>query len=187
MQIDRLTPQIDRLTSQDQDWILQAAGLLTEAFPHSWPDEQAGLAVVHQCLEEGKIAFVAVVEEQVAGFIGAMPQYGQTGWELHPLVVAQHSRRQGIGAALIHVLEREVAARGGITLYLGSDDEQGKTSLAYCDLYDHLWERIRDIRNLKNHPYEFYQKMGYQIVGVFPDVNGVGKPDIWLAKRLISD
>jgi aminoglycoside 6'-N-acetyltransferase I len=174
------------LTLQDQGWILQAAGLLVEAFPHSWPDERAGLSVVHQCLEEGKIAFVAVIDERVAGFIGAMPQYGQTGWELHPLVVAQRCQRQGIGAALIHVLEREVAARGGITLYLGSDDEQGKTSLADCDLYDHLWERIRDIRNLKDHPYAFYQKMGYQIVGVIPDANGMGKPDIWLAKRLIS-
>jgi len=177
--------QICRLTAHDQDWIRQAAGLLIESFPHSWPTEAEALAVVHHCLEEEKVALVALVDNEVAGFTGAMPQYGQTGWELHPLVVARRCQRQGVGTGLIRALEREVMARGCITLYLGSDDEQSKTSLADCDLYDHLWERIRDIRNFKNHPYEFYMKMGYQIVGVFPDVNGIGKPDIWLAKRLI--
>ena len=35
------------------------------------------------------------------------------------------------------------------------------------------------------HPYEFYVKMGYKIVGVIPDANGIGKPDIWMAKRVI--
>ena len=176
---------IRRLTQMDQDFILQAAGLLIEAFPHSWPTEEKALDVVNGCLDDGKVAFVAVVDGRAAGLIGAMPQYGRTGWELHPLVVARNLQRQGLGTGLIQTLEQEVAARGGITLYLGSDDEQSKTSLADCDLYDHLWERIRDIRNLKNHPYEFYMKMGYQIVGVFPDVNGIGKPDIWLAKRLV--
>jgi aminoglycoside 6'-N-acetyltransferase I len=69
---------------------------------------------------------------------------------------------------------------------LGPDDEFDKTSLSHVDLYDHLWERIANIRNLKNHPFEFYQKQGFQIVGVLPDVNGFGKPDIYMAKRLTA-
>lgn len=52
------------------------------------------------------------------------------------------------------------------------------------DLYQNLWEQIANIRNFKRHPYEFYQKLGYVIVGVMPDANGTGKPDIIMAKRV---
>lgn len=48
---------------------------------------------------------------------------------------------------------------------------------AFRDLFSH-------IRNLRDHPYEFYPKMGFAIVGVMPDANGIGKPDIFMAKRL---
>ena len=30
----------------------------------------------------------------------------------------------------------------------------------------------------------FYQKLGYEIVGLIPDANGPGKPDIMMARRL---
>jgi len=33
-------------------------------------------------------------------------------------------------------------------------------------------------------PFEFYQKCGFVIVGVVPDANGLGKPDILMAKRV---
>jgi hypothetical protein len=31
-----------------------------------------------------------------------------------------------------------------------------------------------------------YQKLGFVIVGVMPDANGPGKPDIYMAKRVSS-
>jgi len=43
--------------------------------------------------------------------------------------------------------------------------------------------KARRIRNLHGHPYEFYEKLGYTVVGVLPDANGPGKPDIFMAKR----
>ncbi|MDW7658971.1 MAG: GNAT family N-acetyltransferase [Bacillota bacterium] len=176
--------EIRQLSANDLKAITGAAVLLLDAFPHSWPTAEIAEAEVMTCLEEGKVALVAVNRNEVVGFIGAMPQYDTTGWELHPLVVARACQRQGIGRQLVQALEAEVARLGGITIYLGSDDEFGKTSLSGCDLYDHLWERINTIQNIKDHPYAFYQKMGYQIVGVIPDANGFGKPDIWLARRI---
>lgn len=38
--------------------------------------------------------------------------------------------------------------------------------------------------SLRRHPYEFYLKLGYTVVGVIPDANGPGKPDILMATRL---
>jgi len=46
-------------------------------------------------------------------------------------------------------------------------------------------QHVARIRNLKQHPYEFYQKQGFVIVGVMPDANGIGKPDILMAKSVV--
>jgi aminoglycoside 6'-N-acetyltransferase I len=81
-------------------------------------------------------------------------------------------------------LEEQVRVRGGLTITLGTDDVDNMTSLSGEDLYENLWEKVREIQNLKNHPYEFYQKMGYIITGVMPDANGIGKPDILMSKRV---
>ncbi len=35
------------------------------------------------------------------------------------------------------------------------------------------------------HLYGFYQRVGYTIVGVLPDANGFGRPDIFMAKRIV--
>ncbi len=44
---------------------------------------------------------------------------------------------------------------------------------------------VTHIKNLKRHPYEFYQKLGYVIVVLVPDANGLGKPDILMAKSIV--
>ena len=51
-------------------------------------------------------------------------------------------------------------------------------------LQQELDEAKAEIKNLKGHPYEFYQKVGFVLVGVIPDANGPGKPDIVMAKRV---
>ena len=60
----------------------------------------------------------------------------------------------------------------------------GQTSLSDIDLYQDVWTHVWKVRNLRRHPYEFYQKLGFVIVGVIPDANRVGKPDIFMAKRV---
>jgi hypothetical protein len=47
--------------------------------------------------------------------------------------------------------------------------------------------RDRDFRTLRGeHPGEFYLRLGFRIVGVLPDANGRGKPDIFVAKSLAA-
>jgi aminoglycoside 6'-N-acetyltransferase I len=94
---------------------------------------------------------------------------------------------KGIGKTLVEDFEEQVRLRGGLTITLGSDDEDDMTSLSGVDLYENLWEKVRNIRNFKWHPFEFYQKMGYVITGVVPDANGVGKPDIIMSKRILGN
>jgi aminoglycoside 6'-N-acetyltransferase I len=37
---------------------------------------------------------------------------------------------------------------------------------------------------VSGHPFGFYRRLGFVLVGVLPDANGPGRPDIFLAKRL---
>ena len=166
----------------------QMAELLVVGFSvhwQAWETVEEGLAEVRMILEQG-FARVALDDagQTVLGWIGGLPEYDGHVWELHPLVVRPDHQRQGIGRALAADFERQVQARGGLTIRLGSDDEDDMTSLAGADLYDNLPEKIANIKNLKDHPYEFYQKLGYTIIGVVPDANGRGKPDILLGKRV---
>ena len=136
-------------------------------------------------LENERICRVAVDEQgNLLGIIGGIPGYDGNVWELHPLAVQPSQQGQGIGRVLVEDFEEQVRSGGGLTITLGSDDEDGMTSLSDVDLYQDLWEKIRDIRNYKNHPFSFYQKLGYSITGIVPDANGVGKPDILMAKRV---
>lgn len=180
---------ISDLRPDDAPTIEQAAALLVAGFrrhwPHAWPNHAAALAEVHTALEPDKICRTAHDPAgTLLGWIGGSPQYAGHVWELHPLVVRVESQGHGIGRALVRDLEAQVSAHGGITLMLGSDDEDQMTSLGGIDLYPDVFTHLTAIRNLRKHPYEFYQKCGFAIVGVIPDANGPGKPDILMAKRV---
>jgi len=166
----------------------QMAELLVVGFQEhweAWHSVDEGLAEVRQILEKG-FARTALADdgESVLGWIGGLPDYDGHVWELHPLVVHPAHQRQGLGRALVADFEQQVKQRGGLTVQLGTDDEDYMTTLGGADLYDNLWEKIAHIQNLKGHPYEFYQKCGYIITGVVPDANGRGKPDIIMSKRV---
>ena len=179
---------IDDLTADDEAAIQQVAAILVEGFREHWPDAWSTLSEaleeIHESFEDGRISRVARDEQgAILGWIGGQHSYASV-WELHPMVVRGDQQKRGIGRLLVADLEQQVLQRGGLTLMLGTDDEDGMTSLSGVDLYPNLWQHIANIRNLKGHPYEFYQKQGFTIVGVVPDANGLGKPDIMMAKRL---
>lgn len=171
------------LHTAEQIYLEQAAQILRQAFPHCYAD--CAKEEVQEMLEEEKVSLGAVQDGRLVGIIGAIPRYDMTAWELHPLAVEEAYRSQGVGSALVGELERLLREKGCLTIYLGSDDENGSTTLSQGNLFEQTYEKIQNIQNLKNHPYTFYQKLGYQIIGVIPDANGLGKPDIWLGKSLV--
>ncbi|HEY6420826.1 MAG TPA: GNAT family N-acetyltransferase [Candidatus Binataceae bacterium] len=181
--------RIINLRPENETLIRQVAAMLVEGFrqmaPDAWPDMESALTEVRESLCAGRLSRVAVDGDGVAiAWIGGIRQYSGHVWELHPMVVRRDQQGRGIGRALVEDFEQRVIERGAQTILLGTDDELGQTSLGNVDLYTDLGDRIRDIRNLGRHPYEFYQKLGFAIVGVLPDANGPGKPDIFMAKRV---
>ncbi len=173
----------------DQKYVNQAAKMLLNGFKkhwsNAWPDMEAALKEVRNSFTSDTINRLAINEKgEALGWVGAISQYNGNSWELHPLIVQVNQQRKGIGRALVQDIEAQVLKRGGITIYLGTDDEDNMTSLGNVDLYPNVFEHLKNITNLKGHPFEFYQRLGYVIVGVIPDANGQGKPDILMAKRL---
>lgn len=100
-------------------------------------------------------------------------------------MVAPDCQRRGIGSALLERLEARARGEGVVTLFLGSDDDYGGTTLHGRDLLpDVLGHAAIAEATARGHALTFYRRHGYRIVGVLPDVNGPGRPDILLAKRL---
>lgn len=174
--------------SNDESFIRQVAEVLLDGFATSginpWENLAEAIEEVRESLMENRISRAAIDEnDKVLGWIGAFHDYAFV-WELHPLVVRSDLQNRGIGSALVKDLEKQVKRRGGLTVKLGTDDENNRTSLGGIELYPNLLENLVKIENLKRHPFEFYRKLGYEICGVIPDANGFGKPDILMCKRI---
>lgn len=184
-----MTIRILPLNPDDYNAIQQAAAILVSAFkihwPNSWPDMDSALQEVRQSLSPDHISLIAVdAGEVVVGWIGGLKNYNGNVWELHPLVIRPDMQFKGIGRVLVQKFEELVVEYNGLTIMLGTDDEDNMTTLSGINLYPDPCKHISKVSNLKGHPYEFYQKCGYVIVGVIPDANGHGKPDILMAKRV---
>src|SRR5947209_13197300 len=178
------------LHAEDEATIRQVAALLVEGFavnwPQAWPDLESALEEVRESFAADRLSRVALDEDgMVLGWVAGISQYDGHVWELHTLVVRVSSQGRGIGRALVEDFETRVKERAGLTILLGTDDEKQQTTLSDVNLFSKVCEHLTHIRNLKQHPYEFYQKLGYVIVGVIPDANGLGKPDILMAKSLV--
>jgi aminoglycoside 6'-N-acetyltransferase I len=184
-----LEVQIKELAADEDSLIGEVAAMLIEGFrqsaPDAFPDLQTAIAEVRESFAADRVTRVAVDDHaEAVGWIGGISHYKGHAWELHPLVIRPDRPGRGIGRALVSDFEQRVVECGGRTIFLGTDDEQGQTSIGGVDLYPDVWNHVRTIRNLRLHPYQFYQKLGFVIVGVIPDANGFGKPDIFMAKRV---
>lgn len=162
----------------------QAAALLEAGFPgpEGYPGPGPARAEVLESLTPGRVSIVAVQGETLVGWAGAIAHYRGNAWELHPLIVHPDHRGRGIGRALVESVVRAVARRGGCTLWLGADDTAGGTSLHGVDLYPAVLQHATRVRVVTRHPLAFYLKTGFVVVGVIPDANGPGRPDILMAR-----
>lgn len=171
----------------DEHHIAQVCDLLVQSFRElspTWvPTVEAARAVVIEALGPGMISRVVLVDDRVAGWVGARHDYGSV-WELHPLVVGAAFRRQGYGRALVDDIEGLVAREGALTLLVGTSDEMGRTTLAGQDLFRDPIGALRDLEPTGDHPLGFWKSVGYTVVGLVPDAEGPGKPTILLAKRV---
>ena len=173
----------------DAELIERMAAVLMEGFremaPEAWPTIDAARDEVRHCVQPPWINRVALGDDgAVLGWVGAQPAYDGHAWELHPLVVAAEARGKGVGRALVRDLEERVRETGAATIFLGTDDVRGWTTLGGVDVYPDVLRKVMEIRSLRGHPFEFYQKLGYVVTGIIPDANGFGKPDIFMARRL---
>jgi aminoglycoside 6'-N-acetyltransferase I len=85
----------------------------------------------------------------------------------------------------VAALEERARQHGALTLYLGTDDDRPTpgTTAGGVDLFpDPLAHAAR--LEVIDHPVAFYRLRGFVVVGLIPDANGPGKPDILMAKRL---
>lgn len=180
------------LAAEEVTLIQQVAEILVAAFapehPEAWPDLQSALEEVRKSFAEDRISRVAIDETGAAvGWVGAIDTYeGEYAWELHPLAVRPDQQSRGVGAALVADLERQVLERGGGVVYLGSDDENNQTSLGGMEVFPGVLSRVAALGNVRGHAFEFYIKQGYEVVGIIPHANGFGRPDILMAKSLLT-
>lgn len=175
---------------KDENLNRQMAEILLDGFSDTgttaWQTIEECFEEVEHSLDDEKISRIAVDENEkvLAWTIGA--EIYDVTWELELLVVRRDSKLQGIGRKMLADFEEQVRQRNGSVVFLGSDDENNRTSLGGIELYPNPLEHLANLKNLGKHPYEFYQKCGYTVVGVIPHANGFGKPDIWLSKQIGS-
>jgi aminoglycoside 6'-N-acetyltransferase I len=181
--------EIVDLAVQSEDIREQAASFLVEHFdePYGWPSLASAREELARLIVEGFARAILDSEKIVAGWVGGLPEYKGRVWELHPIVVHRQYRNRGIGRTLVKLFESEAAKRGALTVTLGTDDNSGMTSLSGVDLYTDLSRYLAELRDLgRGHPFLFYQKLGFVVSGVMPDANGVGRPDIYMSKRVAA-
>ena len=183
-----MTVKIQNLDRAQKDLIEQVANFLPLCFakysPTWLPDADACYGQISASFEGDRRSRVAINSDGKAiGWIGAITD--NDCWELHPIAVAPGAQRRGVGQALVRHIESLAIEAGAVSIWAGTGDETGATSLSKVDLYADPANAIANLETPPDHPVNFWNKMGYTVVGVLPDEEGLGRPGIHLARRLV--
>lgn len=173
----------------DADLVDQLAQILLECFA---PFSPTWLQTLEDAIDEivasfepGRRSRVLLNDERdVLGWIGAFDD--KDCWEIHPIVVARDHQRRGYGAMLVADIAALARQAGAVSLWAGTSDETAATSLSGVDLYADPLPAMRNLTAQRGHPIHFWRKVGFTLVGVRPDEEGLGKPGIHFAKRILG-
>ena len=180
--------EFDDLAPADWDRAAEVLRTALAHLPSGYAEPGAAEAEVElRRLQDEWLGYAALEGEDLLGWIGALRTYSH-GWEIHPLVVAPAWQGRGVGSALLAALEARARAEGMLTLFLGSDDDYGGTTLFGRDPWNDVLAAARTVEpSPVGHALGFYRRHGFEVVGLLPDVSGPGRPDLLMAKRLRGD
>jgi aminoglycoside 6'-N-acetyltransferase I len=154
----------------DHGQLAEAARILREAVPSPTAYKAPGDSEAEVAKFQGasdRFGFAALVGDQVAGWIGGIRGYSHS-LELHPLVVDPARQMRGVGRLLVAALETRARAEGFLAIHLGADDDFGGTNLAGRELFPNVLGHAEGIVAGARHPFGFYRKCGFEVVGLIP-------------------
>ena len=171
-----------------KDLIDQIANILVDCFKQyspSWvPDQSTAKQKVLNSLVDGYRSRVLVDHNQtVLGWAGGIAH--KNVWEIHPIAVSKREQRKGYGRLLVEDVSAIAKANGAVAVWAGTGDETGATSFAKTDLYKNTASALVNFQVPENHPVNFWLRVGFTLVGVLPDEEGLGKPGIHFSRRLV--
>ena len=168
-------PLLQRLTQLSFD----AAALHA---PNWLPTLDDARQELDDALRDGKISRCLFERGIPVAWGSITPLYGKV-WEIHPLLVHVEHHRRGFGKLVVRDLEAHASRKGAGVLFVSTSDETDSTSLGGRDLFIDPIGALATIEHRRSAALQFWTRMGYEIVGLIPDAEGVGKPSIHLAKR----
>lgn len=178
---------IDLLES-DTTHINEVAEFVYRCFEKYAPDWLPNVAACHEEIKEsfatGRRSRVLLDDQgRAIGWIGAIADNNL--WEIHPIAVSPTSQRNGYGKMLVEDVVTLVREAGAVSVWAGTSDETNSTSFSKLDLYNNPSVAFQNIEAPSDHPVRFWLTTGFSLVGVMPDEEGLGKPGIHFARRVV--
>lgn len=178
---------IKNMLNLSAEQLNQAATILSDSLPLGWSTPTLAFTDITKLLTPKNTLLAFLDNDIVIGFGGITPIYNGNVFELHPLAIKSTHRKIGIGTKIVHALESAAKSQGGLTIWLGADDDLTPTETSFGDtnLFINFPKQLSEFTP-NFHQTAFYLKLGYTIMGALPNANGKGKPDIFLAKSLCN-
>jgi len=181
--------QIVELKHSDELWIDDISGFLYTCFrkysPEWLPNLEASREEVKESFQQNRRSRVLLKGGKVIGWISAFTD--KHCWEIHPIAVLPEEHRKGYGKLLVEDISTLAKESGAVSIWAGTGDETNSTSLSNLDLYQCMTKAIENFNAPTDHAANFWLDIGFTLVGVLPDEEGLGKPGLHFARRLSGD